>query len=68
MRRDCSADLFGFEAVEGRRVEGAFDGGTMTSDAGALLLGRADLSLLKTQKSLASVAFRAPQSFLFTAS
>jgi hypothetical protein len=41
--------LFGFEAVEGRRVEGAFDGGTMTSDAGALLLGRADrrLGLLK---------------------
>jgi len=49
MRTDCSVDLFGFEAVEGRRVEGAFDGGTMTSDAGALLLGRADrrLGLLK---------------------
>lgn len=49
MRTDCSVDLFGFEAVEGRRVEAAFDGGTMTSDAGALLLGRADrrLGLLK---------------------
>lgn len=49
MRTDCSADMFGFEAVEGRRVEAAFDGGTMTSDAGALLLGRVDrrLGLLK---------------------
>jgi hypothetical protein len=37
--------LFGFEAVEGRRVEAAFDGGTMTSDAGVLLLGRADRRL-----------------------
>lgn len=49
MRTDCSADMFGFEAVERRRVEAAFDGGTMTSDAGALLLGRVDrrLGLLK---------------------
>jgi len=45
MRTDCIADLFGFEAVEGRRVEAAFHGGTMTSDAGALLLGRADRRL-----------------------
>ena len=40
MPTECMADLFGFEAVEGRRVEAAFDGGRMTSDAGALLLGR----------------------------
>ena len=39
MPTECSADLFGFEAVEGRRVEAAFDGGRITSDAGALLLG-----------------------------
>lgn len=45
MRTDCSADLFGFEPVEGRRLEAAFDGGRMTSDAGALLLGRADRRL-----------------------
>jgi len=45
MRTNCSADLFGFAPVEGRRVEAAFDGGTMTSDAGALLLGRADRRL-----------------------
>jgi hypothetical protein len=38
-------DLFGFEPVEGRRLEAAFDGGAMTSDAGALLLGLADRRL-----------------------
>jgi hypothetical protein len=37
--------LFGFEPVEGRRVEAAFDGGAVTSDAGALLLGRADQAI-----------------------
>jgi hypothetical protein len=45
MRTDCSSDLFGFAPVEGRRVEAAFDGGRMTSDAGVLLLGRADRRL-----------------------
>lgn len=45
MRADCNSDLFGFAPVEGRRVEAAFDGGRMTSDAGALLLGRADRRL-----------------------
>ena len=40
MPTQCSADLFGFAPVEGRRVEAGFDGGTITSDAGALLLGR----------------------------
>jgi hypothetical protein len=30
----------GYEVVEGRRVVAAFDGGEVTSDAGALLLGR----------------------------
>jgi Transposase DDE domain group 1 len=42
MPTECISDLFGFEPVEGRRVEAAFDGGAVTSDAGALLLGRAD--------------------------
>lgn len=42
MPTECSADLFGFAPVEGRRVEAAFDGGLVTSDAGALLLGAAD--------------------------
>lgn len=42
MPTQCSADLFGFAPVESRRVEAAFDGGTITSDAGALLLGATD--------------------------
>ncbi len=40
MPTECISDLFGFEPVEGRRVEAAFDGGRMTSEAGGLLLGR----------------------------
>jgi hypothetical protein len=39
MQTECSLDLFGFAAVEGRAVIAAFDGGRMTSDAGAVLLG-----------------------------
>ena len=39
MPTECSQDLFDFGTVEGRRVVGAFDGGQITSDAGALLLG-----------------------------
>src|SRR5271170_5320285 len=42
MPTECSADLFGFARVEGRVVAAGFDGGKITSDAGALLLGAAD--------------------------
>ena len=42
MPTECTSDLFGFSSVEGRSVVAAFDGGTMTSDAGALLLGATD--------------------------
>jgi Transposase DDE domain group 1 len=42
MATECIADIFGFEAVEGRAVVAAFDGGAITSDAGALLLGATD--------------------------
>jgi hypothetical protein len=42
MQTECSADLFGFTPVEGRKVVAAFDGGTMTSQAGAMLLGATD--------------------------
>jgi len=45
MQTECSADLFGFAPVEGREVVAAFDGGAMTSDAGALLLGAADRAI-----------------------
>src|ERR1700746_2108752 len=39
MQTECSADLFGFAPVEGRAVVAGVDGGKITSDAGALLLG-----------------------------
>ena len=42
MPTECSATLFEFAPVEGRHVVAAFDGGSMTSDAGALLLGETD--------------------------
>ncbi len=45
MQTECSAEQFDFAPVEGRRVEAAFDGGLMTSDAGALLLGAADRAI-----------------------
>jgi Transposase DDE domain group 1 len=45
MPTQCSRDLFGYEAVEGRQVVAAFDGGDNTSDAGALLLGATDRAL-----------------------
>jgi hypothetical protein len=45
MPTECSRDLFGFACVEGREVVAAFDGGAVTSDAGALLLGAADRAI-----------------------
>ena len=45
MPTECSADLFEFARVEGRRWWPAFDGGTITSDAGALLLGATDRAI-----------------------
>src|SRR5689334_12874070 len=45
MQTECSAELFEFEPVEGRSVVAAFDGGAVTSDAGVLLLAKADRKL-----------------------
>ncbi len=45
MQTECSADLFGFTPVDGRAVVAAFDGGKMTSDAGAMLLGASDRAI-----------------------
>ena len=39
MQTECSPTLFEFEPVETKNVVAGFDGGTITSDAGALLLG-----------------------------
>src|SRR3974377_2138330 len=45
MTTDCSTNLFGFTEVEGREVVAAFDGGAISSDAGALFLGAADRAI-----------------------
>jgi hypothetical protein len=45
MQTECSRDLFGFAPVEGREVVAAFDGGAITSDTGALLLGATDRAI-----------------------
>ena len=45
MPTDCSQDSFDFGTVEGRQVVGAFDGGQITSDAGALLLGQTNKAI-----------------------
>ena len=45
MPTGCSAGLFDFAPVAGRRVVAAFDGGAITSDAGALLLGQTDRAI-----------------------
>ena len=45
MQTDYTSDLFRFEPVEGRPVMTAFDGGSITSDAGALLVGATDRAI-----------------------
>ena len=45
MPTECSPDLFEFARVEGRAVVALFDGGAITSDAGALLLGATDRAI-----------------------
>ena len=50
MPTECIADLFGFAPVEGREVVAAFDGGAISSDAGALLLGAADHAIKLTER------------------
>jgi hypothetical protein len=45
MPTECSPTLFEFAPVAGRAVVAGFDGGAITSDAGALLLGAADRAI-----------------------
>jgi hypothetical protein len=45
MQAECTPKLFAFEAVERRSVVAGFDGGEITSNAGALLLGQVDRGL-----------------------
>ena len=45
MLTDCIADQIEFEGFDGRKVVAAFDGGAITSDAGALLLRHTDRAI-----------------------
>ena len=45
MPTECNPVQLEFTGVEGRRVVAAFDGGTISSDAGALLLGGTDRAI-----------------------
>jgi hypothetical protein len=45
MQTQCTPSLFDFEAVQRRAVVAQFDGGTITSNAGALLLRQVDHGL-----------------------
>ncbi len=45
MQTQCISDQYEFEGFEGRKVVAAFDGGAMTSDAGALLLRHTDKAI-----------------------
>jgi hypothetical protein len=47
---ECNPTLFDFAPVEGREVVAAFDGGAITSDAGALLLGATDRAIRLTDR------------------
>jgi Transposase DDE domain group 1 len=50
MPTECIQDSLDFGTVEGRAVVGAFDGGLISSDAGALLLGAADKAIGLTRR------------------
>jgi len=50
MPTQCNQDSFGFARADGRAVVASFDGGTMTSDAGALLLGAVDRAICMVER------------------
>jgi len=50
MPTECSPALFAFAPVEGRAVVAGFDGGAITSNAGALLLGATDRAIGLVQR------------------
>ena len=47
---ECSTAKFDFGTADGRRIEACFDGGTITSNAGALVLGKVDKALQLTER------------------
>ena len=50
MPTECSAEKFEFGEAAGRVVVAGFDGGAITSDAGALLLGATDRTIRLTER------------------
>ena len=50
MPTQCNPELFDFARADGRAVVASFDGGAITSDAGALLLGATDRVLGLTRR------------------
>jgi hypothetical protein len=50
MPTECNPNLFDFTPVESRAVVASFDGGRITTDAGALLLGATDRVVGLTQR------------------
>jgi hypothetical protein len=59
---ECNPTLFEFAPVEGRQVVVAFDGGAITTDAGALLLGETDRAIRLTDRFAACFTdARAPE-------
>ena len=50
MPTECTPALLEFPPVEGRHVVASFDGGAITSDAGALLLGQTDQAIRLTER------------------
>src|ERR1700693_1213605 len=58
MPTECNPALFEFPPVEGRLVVASFDGGSITSDAGALLLGQTDPASRRTERLAACFADR----------
>jgi hypothetical protein len=62
MPTECSQDSLDFGTVGGRQVVAGFDGGAMTSDAGALLLGQADKAIgLVRRLAACFIDARAPE-------
>ena len=56
MPTDCTPALMEFPPVSGHPVVASFDGGAITSDAGALLLGQTDRSIRLTERFAACFA------------
>ncbi len=62
MPTECIQDSLDFGTVDGRRVVGAFDGGAITSDGGALLLGATDRAIGLVARFAACFSdYRAPE-------